>query len=116
MPIIRGEDTEQVQRFPGVMRREMVNEAMGARGLTVGELVMAPGSSMSPHIHTNEEAMVITEGELEASLNDEVCMVKSGDAVLAPAGIPHGVRNLSSAPARVVFIHPVLEIVTRDPQ
>jgi quercetin dioxygenase-like cupin family protein len=115
MPLIRSEDTRQIQRFPGVVRREMVNEALGARGLTVGELVLDPGSGMPPHVHTNEEAMVITEGELEASLGDETCLVQKGDAVLAPVGIPHGFRNLSSAPARVVFIHPVLEIVTRAP-
>lgn len=115
MPVIRSRDTQKVQRFPGVMRREMVNEALGARGLTVGELELAPGSIMPPHVHTNEEAMVITEGELEASLGDQTHLVRAGDAVLAPAGIPHGFRNLSSAPARVVFIHPVLEIVTRAP-
>ena len=112
MPIIKNEDVERIERAPGVMRWERVNEERGARGLIVGELEFAPGSSMPPHVHPNEEAMLITAGTLEAIWGDETHIVEVGDVVLAPAGIKHTFANRSSEPGRVVFIHPVLEIVT----
>lgn len=111
MPIIYGKDVERTERWPGIFRWERVNKERGAQRMTMGELVYTPGSSLGPHTHPNEEAMLITEGTLEAALGDETCTVTAGDTVLAPAGVKHGFANRTTEDARMVWVHPVSEIV-----
>ena len=111
MPIIYAKDVERTERWPGIFRRERVSKERGAQGMCMGELDFTPGSSMRPHTHPNEEAMLITEGTLEAVLGDETCTVSAGDTVLAPAGVKHGFTNRTSENAHMVWVHPVSEIV-----
>ena len=111
MPIVYGKDVERSDRFPGIHRWEKVGKEYGARSLTVGELTYTPGSHLPPHSHPNEEAMLIIEGTLETVLGNDKYTLSAGDTVLAPAGVRHGFTNRSSEDARMVFVHPVLEIV-----
>ena len=111
MPIIYGKDVKQSDRLPGIHRWERVSKELGAQGMTMGELTYTPGSQMPPHTHSNEEAMLITRGTLEAVLGDETYTVSAGDTVLAPAGVKHGFINRTSEDAHMVWVHPVTEIV-----
>jgi len=104
MPIIEKKKSES--GFPGVDRSEIVNVELGACSLTVGDVILSPGSSVPIHFHPTEEAMVILEGELEATLGDETTTVVPGQTVLAPAGVKHGLVNRTGSNARLMAIFP----------
>jgi len=76
----------------------------GELGLVMWNL--APGQENDYHWHpTTEHLHVIVEGEVEYTLGDETpFMLKVGDAVMVPAGIAHGIRNLSDKPASYLAI------------
>ena len=111
MPIIWNKDVERKERPPGMLRWERVGKKHGAANLAMGELEFVPGGHLAPHTHPNEEAMLITDGSLEAILGDETYTLNAGDTLLAPADVRHGFVNRSSKSARMVWVHPVAEIV-----
>lgn len=107
MPIIHYSDAESSEGYPGVTRAVLVDDRNGAHSLYIGHLEIAPGGTVSTHIHPDtEEAMVIVEGNLEAILGDEVVTLRPGDTVLAPAGIKHGFVNRTQSKATLVAAFP----------
>ncbi len=110
MPILRRNNAETSEGYPGVPRATLVGEEHGAQSLWVGHLEISPGATITTHIHPDtEEAMVIVEGELEAVLGDEVVTLGPGDTVLAPAGIKHGFVNRSDGNAALLAVFPKTE-------
>ena len=110
MPILRRADAETSEGYPGIPRATLVGPQHGSQSLWVGHLEIAPGATVTTHIHPDtEEAMVIVEGELEAVLGDEVVILGPGDTVLAPAGIKHGFVNRSSEKAALLAVFPKTE-------
>lgn len=109
MPIIHKRDVREEQRYPGVRRWELAGKRSGSKSMLMGELVFTPGSSVPIHTHPNEEAMLVTEGQLEAVLGEQRVAVGPGDMVLALTGEKHGFVNRSGADAKMMFFHPVLE-------
>ena len=91
---------------PGVDSWLHVDAGLGAQSLMVSSLSFPPDSRVVTHVHTIEEAMVVLEGELEAVLGDEVVTVRSGQTVLAPAGVRHGFVNRSGSRACLMAIFP----------
>ena len=110
MPILNKDDVNEEEMSPGTRRWAIVDGTKGAESLSVGDLTLAPGSSVANHVHPTEEAMVILEGELDAVLGDDVVSVKAGQTVLAPPGVKHGFVNRSGAPARLMAIFPTATI------
>ena len=79
------------------------------RGTLVGGIVvwnLGPGQENDYHLHPNSEHLqYLLEGELEYTLGDaEPQMVRPGQIVIIPAGIPHGIRNVSDRRATYVAI------------
>ena len=111
MSIIRNAD---VEFGPGLVektkRRVLINADGGAGAITVGQLIMEPGSSLKMHTHKIEEGMVITKGEATTILGDETYTLKQGDAILAPAGVKHLLANRSSEPMEFTFFYPAVEV------
>jgi mannose-6-phosphate isomerase-like protein (cupin superfamily) len=87
--------------FTGAAGRAVFSaEKMGKVSLGSGEHLYAglncfeAGQQHAAHVHGNQDKLyVVLEGEGEASVGEEVTAVKVGDVVLAPAGVPHGLRN-----------------------
>jgi mannose-6-phosphate isomerase-like protein (cupin superfamily) len=69
---------------------------------------LAPGQSQRVHSHTgSDKVYFVLSGRATIQVGDEVAEVESGVAVLAPAGLPHGVDNRSAAPVTIlVFMAP----------
>lgn len=63
------------------------------------------GSPVHTHQHEDEWSFVL-EGELGVQVGQETIVVRSGDLVLKPRGVPHAFWNGAEAPARF------LEVVT----
>jgi mannose-6-phosphate isomerase-like protein (cupin superfamily) len=55
---------------------------------------LEPGQEQRAHAHTNaDKVYVVIEGIARVLVGTEECDVEAGSAVLAQAGIEHGVRN-----------------------
>ena len=63
-----------------------------------------PGQFVPVHIHpTQDEFILVQEGELSLKLDGVWSVAKAGDLVRMPRGIPHGYFNKSDKPARALF-------------
>lgn len=62
------------------------------------------GTFVPPHIHpTQDEYILMLEGEWKLILDGQTHLAKPGDLVRMPRGIMHGYFNESGAPARAFF-------------
>ena len=69
---------------------------------------LEPGQAQKPHRHEQADKLyAVLEGEVRARVGEESVSITTGQAVLAPAGIDHGLENVSTARAAVlVFMAP----------
>lgn len=67
---------------------------------------LQPGQENDYHMHpATEHLHVVVEGEVEYTLADrQPVTVRAGEAVMVPAKVPHGIRNVSDKPASYVAI------------
>jgi quercetin dioxygenase-like cupin family protein len=80
--------------------RILLGPDSGASQLILMVVQYAPGGFITEHDHAFEEAFVVVEGELEATLDGEVHTVRVGDWFWSGVGSMHALRNVSDAPAR----------------
>ena len=69
---------------------------------------LKPGQSQKVHTHDeSDKVYFVLRGKLQATVGAETRAIKAGEAVLAPAGEPHGVLNDSPEDATcLVFMAP----------
>jgi quercetin dioxygenase-like cupin family protein len=91
---------EDVPTRPGMQARTIVGDAQGFTTLFLSEMLMQPGAAIPLHTHPTEEAFVVTEGELSFALGSQTLSAQAEAVVRIPPNVPHGVRNVSAAPAR----------------
>lgn len=106
---VRG-NTEPYEFVAGVTRHDMVGDFLGASSTYLSELTFEPGSITPNHYHpSHEESMFCLEGDLIAVYADDNNVpLSAGDCFTCEVGIRHGIYNASSAPAKLLAIHPVL--------
>ena len=80
----------------------------GAAATMLGFSTWQPGAATTQLVHEVDELCYIVGGEGKLSVGDEMVSYRAGQAVLIPAGVPHGVVNDSSAPMSMVYVfsHP----------
>ncbi|TWI35825.1 cupin domain-containing protein [Paracoccus sulfuroxidans] len=62
------------------------------------------GQFVPVHIHpTQDEFILVQEGELHVKLDGVWSVAKAGDLVRMPKGVPHGYFNKGDTPARALF-------------
>ena len=52
-----------------------------------------PGGSLPAHVHSYEESLYVTEGEVVVQTPGEAVRLGAGDYGLIPVGVPHSLRN-----------------------
>ena len=110
MTILRRADQEESSPMPGGKSLMMAGASTGAAMATVGDLTIEPGVRSGYHLHPNtEEAIFVVEGELEFRIGTSRFRASTGDCVLAPQGIGHGLENVGDSPARLITIYPTAE-------
>jgi quercetin dioxygenase-like cupin family protein len=110
MPIIRHAAQKPLEPYPGIKSLPVARKEFGAVSLSISDTTVRPGARIPLHIHPgHEEAIVILEGELEATLGDEVRVLGPGNTVLAPPDVKHKLENKGKVPARFLAIFPVIE-------
>ena len=80
--------------------RILLGPDSGASQIVLMVVQYAPGGFITEHDHAFEEAFLVVEGELEATLDGEVHTVRAGDWFWSGVGSMHALRNVSDAPAR----------------
>src|ERR1043166_2593969 len=70
----------------------------------VFSMVSPPGSSLPPHVHTNEDEVVyILEGEFEVMIGGEVFKATAGDWLNLVRNIPHGYTITGTTDAKTLW-------------
>ncbi len=84
---------------------ERIGDELGA---SVSFIVVdaEPGRGPALHRHPYEEVFVVLDGEATFTLGDEERVVRGGETVVAPAGVPHRFVNSGCGRLRQVDIHP----------
>ncbi|MGH9350258.1 MAG: cupin domain-containing protein [Vicinamibacterales bacterium] len=73
--------------------------------LLVGLNAFEPGQSHALHAHAGmDKVYAVAEGEGVFLLQDRELPMRAGDLLVAPDGVPHGVRNTGSGRLLVVAI------------
>ena len=66
---------------------------------------VAPGQSQKRHTHGDQDKVyIVLEGEGRISVGDAEERVGPGEAVIAPAGVDHGVVNDGAAPLLLLVV------------
>ena len=68
---------------------------------------LAPGTVIPAHHHdTIEHEQVMLEGTMKLTVGDETHIVKPGDVMYLPKGLPHSYENIGDTPVRFVCCIP----------
>jgi quercetin dioxygenase-like cupin family protein len=78
------------------------SQATGNASSAVVYFEIEPGHYLGTHTDSVEEIVLLLSGTVEASLGDEYGTLTAGEAVLIPAMVPHGIRNVGKEKARCV--------------
>lgn len=106
-------EIEPVRAFEGVAHRLAVTRQIGATGIQLGEIILEPGAAIPRHHHDVDDAMLIIAGRGVCRMGEEDVSLAPGTALVAPAGIVHGLTNTGTEPLRVVFAWPTADPVAR---
>lgn len=79
---------------PGISSRPLIGSKLLASFVSYEPDAVAP-----LHSHAEEQLFVVLDGQLELQLDKELRLMRTGDAALIPAWVPHSVRAVSG-PAR----------------
>jgi mannose-6-phosphate isomerase-like protein (cupin superfamily) len=73
--------------------------------LLVGLNAFEPGQSHALHAHAGMDKLyVVVDGEGVFLLRDAELPMRAGDVLVAPDGVPHGIRNSSQARLLVIAV------------
>jgi quercetin dioxygenase-like cupin family protein len=93
---------ELQERFEGLRVTFPVSSATGTAATATVYMEFAPAAELPEHGDSAEEILVVLEGTVEASVGDDRVTLSEGQLVVVPAMAPHGLRNTSDRPARVL--------------
>ena len=89
---------EFVGRSTGYSGDNVVDEAGGAVQMGFRVARLEPGGSVDSHVHSWEESLYVTAGELTVDTPEGSVELVTGDYGLLPVGTTHGFRNTSASP------------------
>ncbi len=65
---------------------------------------LEPGDNVGRHTDSAEELLLIMEGEVEASIGDEIAIMSAGSLAVVPTMVPHDVKNIGTTTVRVLGV------------
>ncbi|MEP6952500.1 MAG: cupin domain-containing protein [Solirubrobacteraceae bacterium] len=71
-----------------------------------------PGTTVRLHRHDYPELFFVQAGEATFRLGDDTVVVRAGEIVIAPAGVPHGFTATGDEPLHQIDIHASPRFVT----
>jgi mannose-6-phosphate isomerase-like protein (cupin superfamily) len=93
---------EHAMYSPDKMGKSTIFESAG---MLVGLNAFEPGQEHALHAHAGMDKMyVVVEGEGVFLLEDRELAMRNGDMLIAPEGVPHGVRNTGATRLLVLVV------------
>ncbi|MGA2032254.1 MAG: cupin domain-containing protein [Thermoguttaceae bacterium] len=90
----------------GSLRWLMTNKIDPQSNITLGIAELKPGKSNPVHVHDNcEEVIYILSGSCQQRVGEQTVVMKAGDTLHIPAGVPHTARVLGNEPMRSVVAY-----------
>ncbi len=90
----------------GSLRWLMTSKIDPQSNMTLGIAELNPGKSNPLHVHDNcEEVIYILSGSCEQRVGERTVLMKAGDTLHIPAGVPHTARALGDKPMRSVVAY-----------
>jgi quercetin dioxygenase-like cupin family protein len=86
--------------------------ANGARHSSVVVIELEPGKALGEHTDSPEEVLLVLEGEVEFTVGRERARAGRGVLAVVPPMVPHNIRNVRNATARVVGFFPSPTVVS----
>jgi quercetin dioxygenase-like cupin family protein len=115
------DDLQETGNYLRVRARDELPESDGGRvftgadhgaGVTVVLIDAAPGDEQAPHTHPVEEVVVVHDGAATLFLGAEQArIVRAGQVVRVPAGVPHRWAATGDSRVRAVAVHGAAQIV-----
>jgi len=96
----------------GLHRIRVIGPGQGAVHTDLYAGALDPGGWLAPHVHSYEETLYVTEGELLARIDGRIHRLMPGDYVLFQTGMRHGLGNAGSGQARWISLNSPIK---RDP-
>lgn len=84
----------------GYTQQILIDHTHGSVHTHLSLHALEPGGRIDPHLHSNEEAIFILEGEVLAALDGVEHLLKPSDFAVALTARPHAYRNVSSSVVR----------------
>ena len=105
---------DQVPGFEihGSILKGLATPDRGARQLEVWHSVLAPGSATPPHVHDDEEVVVVLSGRGEIVIGHERIPFQAPCTLIAPARVPHQIFNTGRVPAQSLAVLPLRSRIT----
>jgi quercetin dioxygenase-like cupin family protein len=94
---------------PGIMGKWIAGREHGASTLSVLSNTVEPSHAVPRHFHSYEEVILVEEGRVWVSLEDDQSFVSPGQLAIIPPNRIHAWGNAGPGIARVLFVWPVLE-------
>ena len=103
--IILWDESRKVEEESG-WRMPFINKDLcNANELFLHVVSVKPGERRHlPHTHQGEEVLYLLEGQVEATIGDEVRTINAPGALFCPEGIVHGFRNNGKSDAKYMAI------------
>jgi quercetin dioxygenase-like cupin family protein len=94
----RWDSVQKKEVTPGIVRQFV----SGAR-VSVAKFSLADGTSVPTHAHENEQVSYVVRGALKFRFPDREIVVRSGEVIVIPSNMPHGVDVIEDSEAIDVF-------------
>jgi quercetin dioxygenase-like cupin family protein len=101
---IHSPDGEKTSPASGILFRELVSGACGAKGFSTGMVTIEPGAVFAYHKHSFSEALTVLSGEAEVKVEGRCYRLEQFDCVCLPAGTAHEVTNCSEESPMVALL------------
>lgn len=83
--------------------RIIVDEAVGAKNMTVGHMVFPEGGTTDTHTRAVEECVYILKGRSTLFFDESEAVLEAGDAIFIPPGIQHRHENTGVGEMEHIF-------------
>lgn len=84
----------------------------GAKQIEVWQSTVQGGAATPPHVHDGEEVVVVSRGRGELRVGETRLAFAAPCTLIAPAGVPHQIRNTGEEPLELVAALPLGSPIT----
>jgi quercetin dioxygenase-like cupin family protein len=100
-------DKVEQQKHPWGWLRWLMNDKLDPKAqMTFGLVQINAGQENPLHVHPNcEEQLYMLTGSCEHRIGDQMVVLKAGDLLRIPTGVPHAAKVLGDKPIQAVIVY-----------